>query len=79
MKALVKLYGTLPDHYPGTYPESGLEVEIGNTTSVAELVKLVGLTPKQVALVSINDRLGKAADLIPADAHVKFFQPFSGG
>ncbi len=79
MKALVRLYGTLPDYYSGTYPESGLEVEISDNTTVADLVELIGLARERVALVSINGLLGKAHDLVPDRANVKFFQPLSGG
>jgi len=79
MKALVKLYGTLPCYCSGIYPISGLEVEISDNTTVADLVDLVGLTRERVALVSINGLLCKAHNLVPDGADVKFFQPLSGG
>lgn len=79
MKARVRLLGTLPEHYPGTYPESGLEVEIWEDICVAELVELVQLPQECVALVSINGMLSKAQDTIPDGAEVKLLQSVSGG
>ncbi len=79
MKALVRLYGTLPEHYPDNYPDGGLEVEIWENISVAELVELVQVAREHVAIVSINGMLSKADDVIPDGAQVKFFQSISGG
>lgn len=79
MKACVRLFGTLPEYYPGTYPEKGLEVDIWENISVAELVKLVNMSPDQVAIVAINGMLSKSHDIVPDGAEVKFFQPFNGG
>lgn len=79
MKACVRLFGTLPDYYPGIYPESGLEVEIREGISVAELVEHVHMSQERVAIVSINGTLAKAHDIIPDRADVKFFQPLNGG
>ncbi len=79
MKVRVKLQGTLPDHYQGTYPETGLEIESGTTMSVADLVARIGIAEKKVALVSINGRLARPDDLVPDGAVVKFLQQLSGG
>jgi sulfur carrier protein ThiS len=79
MKVLVRLYGTLPGYYSGTYPASGLEIEIGEDSSVADLVERIGVPQKRVALVSVNGVLVKGHDLIPNGATVKFFQALSGG
>jgi hypothetical protein len=79
MKACVRLFGTLPDYYPGEYPEKGLVVETWENISVAELVKLVHMSPEQVAIVAINGMLSKSHDTVPDEANVKFFQPLNGG
>ena len=79
MKVYVKLQGTLPDHYQGTYPKSGLEVELEGAVSVAKLVDHLGLPRKRVSLVSINGLLAKAEDRIPDGAVVKLLQQLSGG
>ncbi len=79
MKVRVKLQGTLPDHYQGAYPETGLEVECETTITVADLVSRIGVAEKKVALVSINGRLAKPDDRVPDGAVVKFLQQLSGG
>jgi sulfur carrier protein ThiS len=79
MHVRVRFFGTLPQYYPGNYPHSGLDVEIWEDISVAELVDLVQLPQEHVAIVSINGRLAKANDAIPDNAEVKFFQSLSGG
>ena len=79
MKVRVKLQGTLPDHYQGIYPETGLEVECGGSLSVADLVEHIGIAEEKVALVSINGRLAQPDTLVPDGAVVKFLQQLSGG
>ena len=79
MKILLKLYGTLPEYYPGTYPDEGLALEISANTSIADLVDFVKLPQQHVAIVAINGMLAKAGDIVPDRAEVKFFQPLNGG
>ncbi len=79
MKVCVKLFGTLPEHYPGNYPETGLIVEIPENCSVAELVESIKLPQEHVALVAINGMLAKGVDVVPEGAEVKLFQSLSGG
>ncbi|PHR26826.1 MAG: hypothetical protein COA36_11060 [Desulfotalea sp.] len=79
MQVHVKLYGTLPKLYLGDYPKTGLDVAAWQGLTVAELVQLVPLPHNQVAIVSINGFLAKAADAVPQNAQVKFFQPINGG
>lgn len=79
VKVYVKLQGTLPDHYQGTYPDGGLVYEFSEEITVADLVDHIGITRKRVSLVSINGRLAKADDPVPNEAKVKFLQALSGG
>ncbi len=79
MKIRLKLYGTLPTHYPGLYPDSGLIMDISENTTVAELVERVKLPQEHVAIVAINGMLAKAEDVLPEGAEIKFFQPLNGG
>lgn len=79
MKVCVKLFGTLPTYYPGSYLDTGLDVEIPAKTSVAELVDFIKIPPEHVAIVAINGMLAKANQLVPDGAEVKLFQPLNGG
>ena len=79
MNVRVKLQGTLPDHFQGSYPETGLEIECGGSLTVTDLVKRIGIAEEKVALVSINGRLAQPDTLVPDGAVVKFLQQLSGG
>ena len=79
MKITLKLQGTLPQHYQGPYPESGLVVDIADGATVAELADWTGIDRKRIGLVSINNLLAKAQDPIPDGAEVKFLPPLAGG
>jgi len=79
MRICVKLFGTLPEYYPGDYPDTGIDVEISENCSVAELVDYIRLPQEHVAIVAINGMLAKGADVVPDRAEVKLFQPLNGG
>ena len=79
MKVQVKLYGTLPEAYPGEYPDGGLTVTTRKQITVGELVDLLRIPRDRVSLISINGRLSKADDSVPSGGLVKFFQPLHGG
>lgn len=79
MRVHLRLFGTLPRYYPGDYPASGLHLDVRRDISVTELIGLVELPREQVAIVSINNMLVKAEDIVPPGAEVRFFQPLNGG
>ncbi len=79
MKARIKLLGTLPSHYSGSYSASGIEVNLPDNATVATVVETIGIPKERLGIVTINGRLAKAFDSIPEDAEVKFFQTIAGG
>ncbi len=79
MKARIKLLGTLPSHYSGSYSASGIEVNLPDNATVATVVETIGIPKERLGIVTINGRLAKAFDFIPEDAEVKFFQTIAGG
>lgn len=79
MKVLVKLQGTLPDHYQGSYPENGLELDLEGAISVTDLVIFLGIPQKSVSLVSVNGMLARSDDIIPDGAKIKLMQHLGGG
>lgn len=79
MQVNVRLFGTLPNHYPGDNPPSGLKVDCNPGISVAELAQLLQLPQEHIAIVSVNGILCKAKDIVPDCAEVKFFQAVHGG
>ena len=79
MNVLVKLLGTLPSCYQGTYTPAGLNIEVPDEATVADLVAATGMPRERVAIVTINGLLAKADDRVPKGAVVKFMQPVTGG
>ncbi|MGA6924148.1 MAG: hypothetical protein WBY88_00625 [Desulfosarcina sp.] len=79
MRVQIKLLGTLPSHFPGSYPASGIEVELPDNASVADMVATTGIPEARLGIVTVNGRLAKAADSIPDNAEVKLFQKIAGG
>jgi hypothetical protein len=79
MNVRVKLMGTLPTHYSGSYTASGIDVELPHGACVADLVEKMGISKSRVGLATINGRLAHAQNTIPAGAAVKFFHKIAGG
>jgi len=79
VKARIKLLGTLPSHYSGSYSASGIEVNLPDNATVATVVETIGIPKERLGIVTINGRLARAFDSIPEDAEVKFFQTIAGG
>jgi sulfur carrier protein ThiS len=71
--------GTLPSYFTGTYSASGIEVNLPDRATVADLVEMIGISKTRIGIVSINGKLARALDAIPEDAEVKFLQKIAGG
>ena len=79
MRVRIKLLGTLPSHFPGRYPASGIEADLPAGATVADVVALVGIPSARLGIVTVDGMLAKAADPIPQNATVKLFQKIAGG
>ena len=79
VKARIKLLGTLPSYFAGSYSASGIEVNLPDNATVAAVVEIIGIPKERLGMVTINGRLARALDSVPEDAEVKFFQPIAGG
>jgi sulfur carrier protein ThiS len=79
VRARIKLMGTLPSHFSGSYPASGIEADLPETATVADMVAIIGIPKARLGIVTVNGRLAKAADSIPENAEVKLFQKIAGG
>ena len=79
MKALIKLLGTLPSHFSGSYPASGIEADLPEDVTVADVVAITGIPEARLGIVTVNGRLAKAGDPVPENAEVKLFQKIAGG
>ncbi|SDO72396.1 MoaD/ThiS family protein [Desulforhopalus singaporensis] len=79
MKVHLRLLGTLPDYYPGDYPETGLDLDVPAGITVGELADLVQMPRERISIVSVNGFLAKADDKVPENGVVKFLQSLHGG
>ncbi len=79
VRARIKLLGTLPSHFSGSYPASGIEVNLPDNATVAAMVEILSIPKERFGMVTINGRLARAVDTVPDGAEVKFFQPIAGG
>lgn len=79
MKARVKLLGTLPAHYDGSYSAAGIEVSLPEDATLTDVVKSIGIPHARLGIITINGRLAKAPDSVPEGAEVKIFQKIAGG
>jgi sulfur carrier protein ThiS len=79
MKANVKLYGTLSEHFPGYQPSQGIEVEIPERATAKELLTLLGIFESQRAVVIVKGIVLKADDAIQRGVSINIVQAIGGG
>ncbi len=71
--------GTLPACFSGSYPVSGIEMELPENATVGSVAERLRLPKKRLGIVTINGKLSREADSIPNGAVIKFFQKIAGG
>ncbi|WP_319521708.1 hypothetical protein [uncultured Desulfosarcina sp.] len=79
MRVRIKLLGTLPSHYPGRYPASGIEFDLPAGTRASDIVSFVGIPTSRLGFVTVNGRIAGETDPIPEKATIKLFQKIAGG
>lgn len=79
MKVRVKLFGTLRSCSSSYNPLSGVTVEAAAGMSVADIIETLDLSREKIGMVTVNAKIAKSGDPVPANAEVKVFQPIAGG
>ena len=79
MKLTVKLSTTLRDHVPDYVPETGLQVEMPEGSTVAQLAQHLGLPPQDIKIVMVNGRQQKVSDLMRDGDRIAYFPAVGGG
>ena len=79
MKILIKLFGVLSDYVPDYNSQKGVETELPDGSTVADLLSHLGIPSSKVPVVSCNGRVLQPADTIHEDSTLHIFQPLSGG
>jgi len=79
MKLTVKLSTTLRDCVPGYEPEAGLQVDMPEGGTVAQLAQHLGLPLQDIKIVMVNGRQHKVDDLLRDGDRVAYFPAVGGG
>jgi sulfur carrier protein ThiS len=79
MKVRVRLYGVLRGQFPDYRHCQGMEVEIPDGATVRDLLLRLRISESQKAFVSLESRVLKADDVIPAGVQVNVLQAVAGG
>ncbi|HZF62446.1 MULTISPECIES: MoaD/ThiS family protein [Desulfovibrio] len=79
MKLTVKLSTTLRDYVPDYVPETGLQVEMPEGSTVAQLAQHLGLPPQDIKIVMVNGRQQKVSDLMRDGDRIAYFPAVGGG
>ena len=79
MYLTVKLSTTLRDHVPGYIPETGLQVQMSEGSTVGCLARHLHLPPQDIKIIMVNGRQHKAEDLLRDGDRVAFFPAVGGG
>jgi sulfur carrier protein ThiS len=79
MKVRVKLWGTLRRLFPDYQHSQGMEVEIPSGSRARDLLAHLQISESQGALVSMENRILKADDVMPDGAQLSVLQAVGGG
>ena len=79
MKIRVKLFGTLPQRYPGYDPEDGLEVEIPDGAKVKDLLAYLEISSSDGGVAAIDNVVLNVEEKLKEGVCVRIFQGAFGG
>ena len=79
MKIRVKLFGTLPQRYPGYNPSQGIEVAIPDGAKVKDLLARLEIFASDGGLVAVNNLVAQPNDPLKDGVSVRIFQSAFGG
>ena len=79
MKVLIKLFSVLSDYVPDYNPQKGVETELLDGATVADLLSHLGIPKYKAPVVSCNGRVLQPDNTIQKDSTLHIFQPLSGG
>jgi len=79
MKINVRLFGTLGRDFPQHDPAAGFEVEMAENATVVDLLAYLKVAESRGAVVAVNGKIMKPAEILPGGAVVNVFQSVFGG
>ncbi|MBC2711180.1 MAG: MoaD/ThiS family protein [Desulfosarcina sp.] len=78
-RVIVKLSGTLRKKFEHYDSAKGLDVEIQDGASIADIVAHLGIPESKIGFVSANGCIVKAGSVVEDGTVIKVFQPIFGG
>ena len=79
MKVRVSLFGTLGQEFPEYQPSQGMEVELPEGATVADLLARLGLPESRGPVVIAGGRVLKAEERLQRGVAVNIMQAIGGG
>ena len=79
MKLRVRLFGTLGGSMPGYDPLRGLEIQLPDGARVADLLAELGFSPREAAVVSVDNRIARPDQALAPGCLVRVLQAMYGG
>ena len=67
------------DEVPGYVPETGLQGEMPEGSTVAQVAQHLGLPPQDIKIVMVNGRQQKVSDLMRDGDRIAYFPAVGGG
>ena len=79
MKVKIKIFSILRHYVPDYDPQEGLEIELADEVTVAEMLNKLGIPGSQVPVVTCSGRVLHRNDKIKKDSTIDIFQSVAGG
>jgi sulfur carrier protein ThiS len=79
MKVNVKLFSVLRDCVPGYNPQTGVDADLADGTTVADMLGQLGIPMSKAPVVTCKGRILHPGDAIQNESTIEIFQPVAGG
>lgn len=79
MTIKVKLFSVLRQHVNGYDPDHGIDIEMGTTALVSDVIHFLKIPADQFPVVSCGGRILQQSDPLIDGSTLHIFQPVAGG
>jgi sulfur carrier protein ThiS len=74
-----KLYGSLPERFPGYDPEKGLTLELAQGARISDLTAQLGITAEEEMVIAMAGRVARLEDPLEDGATLRILPVAHGG
>ncbi|MBN1627938.1 MAG: MoaD/ThiS family protein [Deltaproteobacteria bacterium] len=79
MKVRIKLFSVLREYVQDYNPQSGVEAELKDGATVADLLRHLKIPISKAPVVTCKSHIMNTADIIQKDSNIEIFQTVAGG